>query len=516
MDQIKNSITIRGSFCIQEVPKPNGIVIFGASGDLTERKLIPSLFNLFRKNLLPQCFYVLGCARSSFDDESFREKMSSALKKDKSIPANIIKEFLERIFYTSGDYKDPNLYTTLRTRLKILDEKFVKEKNHVFYLATPPNVYKPIIEHLGSSGLAKEQCESAGNVEVVIEKPYGRDLESAMDLDRALYRVFSENQIYRIDHYLGKETVQNILLFRFANSIFEPIWSREYIDNIQITVAETLGVEHRSGYFEQAGLLRDMFQNHMLQMLSLVTMEPPCSFNADRVRDEKVKLLRSIRAFPIDDSSDPIIRGQYGSGVVQGEKVPGYTQEDGVEEDSIRETFIAVKLHVDNWRWHGVPIYLRAGKRLARKASKIVVKFKSVPHSMFQPLTPEDLTQNVLIFHVQPEEGIALRIQAKHPGPKLCMDSLEMKFHYKEVIKEELPDAYERLLLDCMLGDQTLFIRHDDMQVSWSLITPVLNAWEEDREFKRTGPLYVYEAGSWGPAISEELLERDGKEWIPF
>jgi len=516
MEQIKNSITVRGSFCIQEIPKPNGIVIFGASGDLTERKLIPSLFNLFQKKLLPACFYVLGCARSSLDDISFREKLRTAIKKNDSIPESITKEFLNRLFYVSGNYNTNGLYTEIKNRLKILDEKFVKEKNHVFYLATPPNVYKPIIDHLGASGLAKEQCETSGNVEVVIEKPFGRDLESAMDLDRSLNQVFSEKQIYRIDHYLGKETVQNILLFRFANSIFEPIWNRRYIDNIQITVAESLGVEHRAGYFEQAGLLRDMFQNHMLQMLSLVAMEPPCSFNADRVRDEKVKLLRSIRPFPTDRIDRYIIRGQYGQGSVEGKKVIGYTQEEGVPADSIRETYIAVRLHVDNWRWQGVPIYLRAGKRLNRKASKIVVTFKSVPHSMFHPLMPEDLAQNVLIFHVQPEEGISLRIQAKHPGPKLCMDSLEMKFHYRDVIQGELPDAYERLLLDSMLGDQTLFIRHDDMQVSWSLITPVLKAWEEDREFRKTSALHLYESGSWGPDEAEMLLESDGREWIPF
>jgi glucose-6-phosphate 1-dehydrogenase len=516
MERIKNSVTIRGSFCIEEVPKPNGIIIFGASGDLTERKLVPSLFNLYHKKLLPECFYVLGCARSGLDDRAFRNKMRSAISQTDGASGSVAAEFLDRLFYIQGGYGDDTLYADILKRVKILDEKFRTEKNHVFYLATPPNVYKRIIEQLGASGLAQERCETAHEVLVVIEKPFGRDLESAMELDRALNTVFTEKQIYRIDHYLGKETVQNILLFRFANSIFEPIWSREFIDNIQITVAESLGVEHRAGYFEQAGLLRDMFQNHMLQMLSLVTMEPPCSFNADRVRDEKVKLLRSIRPFPVDDLHGVMVRGQYGPGRIDGSDVPGYTEEEGVAADSTRETFIAAKLLVDNWRWQGVPVYLRAGKRLARKASKIVVQFKSVPHSMFQPLNPEDLSQNMLMFHVQPEEGISLRIQAKHPGPKLCMDSLEMKFHYKEVIRGELPDAYDRLLLDCMLGDQTLFIRHDDMQVSWSLITPVLREWEGDRGFERTGPLNVYRAGTWGPEESSALLKRDKKEWIAF
>ncbi len=516
MQQVKNTITIRGSFCIEEIPKQNGFIIFGASGDLTARKLIPSLFSLFSKHLLPEGFYVLGCARTPLNDESFREKIRASIKKRNGVSESTISTFLNRLFYLSGEYNNSTLYTDLKKRLKTLDEKYVKERNHVLYLATPPNVYKPIIEHLGSSGLAREKNDISGDVVIVIEKPFGRDLDSAMELDRILNQEFSEKQIYRIDHYLGKETVQNILLFRFANSIFEPIWNRRYIDNIQITVAESIGVEHRAGYFEQAGLLRDMFQNHMLQMLSLVTMEPPCSFNADRVRDEKVKLLRSIRPFAIKESQDQIVRGQYGPGDINGKIVPGYTQESRVAQDSIRETFIAVKLYVDNWRWQGVPIYMRAGKRLERKASKIVVKFKNVPHSMFYPLTPEDLAQNVLIFHVQPEEGIALRIQAKRPGPKLCMDSLEMKFHYKDVIQGELPDAYERLLLDCMLEDQTLFIRHDDMQVSWSLITPVLTAWEEDKNFKTTGKLHTYPSGSWGPEASENLLLRDGRNWIQF
>jgi len=341
-------------------------------------------------------------------------------------------------------------------------------------------------------------------VRVVIEKPIGRDLASALALDRTLSAVFAEHQIYRIDHYLGKETVQNILLFRFANTIFEPIWNRRYIDNIQITVAEEAGIEHRAGYFEQTGLLRDIFQNHMLQMLALVAMEPPCSFDADRVRDEKVKLLRAVRPFEPAAIAVDFVRGQY----------KGYLEEPGVAPDSRMETFVAAKLLIDNWRWQGVPFYLSAGKRLKRKTSKIAVTFKSVPHSMFFPLTPADLAADILTFHVQPEEGITLRIQAKHPGPKLCMDALEMKFRYKEEIGAELPEAYQRLLLDCLLGDQTLFIRRDDMEVAWSLITPVLEAWEEDRDYSRTGKLERYPAGSWGPACAEELLQRDGRSWV--
>jgi glucose-6-phosphate 1-dehydrogenase len=517
MAETDQGFLVRGSFCIEETPEPTGIVIFGASGDLTSRKLVPSLYNLFCKNLLPYNFYIIGCARSGLTDETFRERVEGAVRKrSEDVSDSKCREFIDHCFYISGNYDDVGLYKQIDDRLKTLDDKFKTDGNHLFYLATPPTVYQTIIENLGSSGLSKENTEVSGMVHVVIEKPFGRDLDTAMTLEEILRKSFAEHQIYRIDHYLGKETVQNILLFRFANAIFEPIWNRRYIDNVQITVAESIGVEHRAGYYEQAGLMRDMFQNHMLQMLSLVGMEPPISFDADRVRDEKVKLLRAIRPFPVSEIERRIVRGQYGPGTVDGKEVAGYIEEDGVAKDSGTETFITAQATVDNWRWQGVPFYLRAGKRLERKASKIAVLFKSVPHSMFLPLTPGDLTPNVLIFHVQPEEGISLQIQAKHPGPKLCMDALEMKFHYSDVIEGSLPDAYERLLLDCMLGDQTLFIRHDDLEVSWSLITPVLTAWENDPDRERTGPLHIYPSGSWGPVATEELLGRDGRYWIKF
>jgi glucose-6-phosphate 1-dehydrogenase len=510
-----SSDLVRGSFCIEEIPRPAAFIIFGASGDLTARKLIPSLFALFRKTLIPPSFYILGCARSALSDEAFRDKMRKAIKAScPDASDGILKPFLGRCFYHGGEYDDPGLYKRLKSRLETLDKAYLSERNHVFYLATPPNVYKPVIEHLGSTGLAQERTNGTADVRVVIEKPYGRDLESAMDLDRTLGLQCMEHQIYRIDHYLGKDTVQNILLFRFANAIFEPIWNRRYIDNVQITAAESIGVEHRAGYYEQAGLLRDMFQNHMLQILSLVAMEPPCSFSADRVRDEKVKVLRAIRPYDRRSIEESFVRGQYRAATLNGRKLIGYTEEPGVAPDSRIETFVAARLYIDNWRWQGVHFYLRAGKRLKKKASKIIVTFKNVPHSMFKPLTPDDLSPNTLIFHVQPDEGISLRIQAKHPGPKLCMDSLQMKFQFKDVIMGELPDAYERLLLDCMLGDQTLFIRHDDMQVSWSLISPVLRAWEEEHE-KLGGldALHPYPACSWGPRASEKLLEADGRKW---
>ncbi len=504
-----NQIALRDGFCMETGADSCELVIFGASGDLTRRKLIPALFSLFQKKLLPDSFFILGCARSSMTDEAFQRRLRDALADhSKDAPAAKLDAFIRRCSYLAIDYHDSKSYTVLSERLKQLDRNHSVEDNRIFYLATPANLYCPIVTNLGQCGLTRESEEDeTGHIRVIIEKPFGRDLESAKSLDRSLCRVLTEDQIYRIDHYLGKETVQNILMFRFANAIFEPIWNRRYIDNIQITVAETLGVEHRAGYFEQAGLLRDMFQNHMLQMLALVAMEPPVSFEANRVRDEKVKLMRSIRPFPLDELDKWIIRGQYEAGQIDSLDVPGYRREAGVACNSGVETFAAAKLMIDNWRWQGVPFYLRAGKRMTRKLSEIAITFKSVPHSIFAPLMTENLAPNVLVLNVQPEEGISLKIQAKRPGPKSCLSSLAMDFSYKEVFGIEPPSAYERLLLDCLLGDQTLFWRRDGVEVAWSLITPVLKAWEDK---KTTSPLYPYPAGSWGPPQAKALIECEG------
>jgi len=380
----KGDYDARGEFCVYERSGPCGIVIFGASGDLTHRKLIPALFSLYRKKLLSPDFFVLGCARTRMTDDDFRQKVRESISKSsEDNPAPDLDAFINRCVYHTGDYQKTSTYTSLSDRLKQLDKEYSTSGNHIFYLATPPSLYCPVSGQLGSVGLLQEPEDGSSYVHVVIEKPYGRDLTSAMALDRELHRIMAERQIYRIDHYLGKETVQNILMFRFANAVFEPIWNRRYIDHVQITVAESLGVEHRSGYFEQAGLLRDMFQNHMLQMLALVAMEPPVSFDANRMRDERVKLMRSIRPFPLDDIDQYIVRGQYAAGSVDGVEVPGYREEPGVASDSQVETYIAAKAFIDNWRWQGVPFYMRAGKRLKRKVSEIAIVFKRVPYSSY-------------------------------------------------------------------------------------------------------------------------------------
>jgi glucose-6-phosphate 1-dehydrogenase len=502
--------SVRGEFCIENRPAPGGIVIFGASGDLTSRKLIPALFNLFRRRLLSERFFVLGCGRSEMDDDAFRLRLRDDLNRFvKNVRTEQADAFLKRCYYQAGIYDGPDLYDLLAVRLQELDARCGTLGNHLFYLAIPPSLYAPVVARLGRADLTAQGERGRPWVRAIIEKPFGRDLASALDLDRELHKTLTEDQIYRIDHYLGKETVQNILMFRFANTIFEPVWNRRYIDHVKITVAETVGVGHRAGYYEQAGALRDMFQNHMLQMLALVAMEPPASFNADRVRDEKVKLLRSIRPFGAETGEQWFVRGQYAAGTQEGKLTRAYREEEGVAADSSVETFLALKLMVDNWRWEGVPFYLRSGKRMARRLSEIAITFKPVPHSMFSPIRPGELAPNVLVLNVQPEEGISLTMQAKHPGPKLCMASLDMDFLYSEVFEEQPGDAYERLLLDAMLGDQTLFVRHDDREVAWSLFTPTLERWEAGGG----GAIHPYDPGSWGPAASDALLARDGRAW---
>jgi glucose-6-phosphate 1-dehydrogenase len=504
---ISRVITKEELCLLEKVPSSCGIVIFGASGDLTHRKLLPSLMTLSLENLLPKSFYVLGVARSHMSDEEFQAKVLQSLG-DLGTPAGR-QEFSKRCSYLSGEYQDAQTYEKLKQKLGVLDTACGTACRHLFYLSTPPSLYEAIVAQLGKMGFADSR-QPEGWVRVVVEKPFGMSLESAEGLSRSLHRVFREKQIYRIDHYLGKETVQNLLMFRFANAIYEPVWNNKYIDHVQIMAAESGGVEHRAGYYESAGVLRDMFQNHLFELLSLIAMEPPSSLVADAVRDEKSKVMASL-AFPKDrDWQDQAVRGQYEAGAIEDKVVLGYRQEQDVNPKSTTETFAALKVEIDNWRWHGVPFYLRSGKRMPSRVTDIAVVFKHVPTSVFQPLLAEQISPNILHFRIQPNEGIFLRFEAKHPGPKLCMSSVTMHFDYEEAFGIKPPEAYARLFLDVMLGDQTLFSRQDWLDHSWRFLDPVLNQWREDKD----RDLCFYSAGSWGPQEADDLIQRDGRQWL--
>ena len=510
MKKIQPSLEQQDIICAETPAPPNAMVVFGASGDLTYRKLIPSIFNIFVQDLLNERFYILGCGRKKLTDEDFRGIAQQAIQdSDTDVSVKDLSAFAEKLYYIEGDYDDAGFYEKIKTRLLDLDRKHKMDGCHIFYLAVPPFLYTQIVEHLRRSSLS---CGAEPNlkqqVRLVVEKPFGRDSESSAELNEKISRCFDESQIYRIDHYLGKETVQNILMFRFANTIFEPVWNRNYIDHIQITMAESIGVEHRGSYYDKAGALRDIFQNHMLQILALVTMEPPGSFEADPIRDEKIKLLRSVRSFNIDELGSLIVCGQYGPGAIDGKQVVGYRNEPEIDPQSKTETFVAAKLFIDNWRWKDVPFYLRAGKRLAHKDTEVAIRFKQVPHSMFESVGLDDMPANVLVLQIQPEEGISLSFQAKRPGSKICMSTLNMNFNYKSVFLVDMPEAYQRLLLDCMLGDQTLFNRYDSVEIAWQLLMPVLQKWEKDGS-----PPYEYPAGAESFAQADKLIESDGRKW---
>ena len=501
---VKTHITVREDTCVETKPQDCGLIVFGASGDLARRKIYPALFSLSRRNLLPDNFYVLGFARTEMSDDSFRDLVQEAVGSGGDQAA--AGEFIKNFRYVSGEYTDLATYSKLQAACNRCAEDFCTRGSRIFYLALPPQLVGPVVDNLAASGLSR-QVDDQDWARVICEKPFGRDLESALALHDRLRANLEPDQIYRMDHYLGKETVQSILMFRFANAIFEPIWNRRYIRSVEITAAETIGVGHRAGYYEGAGLLRDMFQNHMLQMTALVGMEPPISFQADQVRDERVKLLRSIRPFPLDKLGSWIVRGQYIGGRIGEETAVGYRQEKGVAPDSQVETFVAAKVMIDNWRWQGVPFFLRSGKRLAEKRSEIAITFRRPPHSMFAAFSAHELPANVLVLNVQPREGVSLSIQAKQPGPKNCMATLSMDFDYREVFGVDPPDAYQRLILDCMLGDQTLFWRRDGVEAAWRLLTPVLDVWAEDPELC---PMHFYEAGSWGPPQAARLMTEIG------
>ena len=488
---------------------PCALVIFGAAGDLTKRLLVPSLYNLHASNLLPENFAIVGVTAAKFSDEDFRNKLTKDINEFARSPVQ--KElwdwFKPKIYYHSGDFRDPNLYRQLKDKLAAVDRQQGTPGSYLFYLATAPQFFGEIIKQLGLVGLTTEA--NGFWRRVIIEKPFGRDLESARGLNKEIRSVLDESQIYRIDHYLGKETVQNMMVFRFGNGIFEPIWNRSYIDSVQITVAETVGVEERGGYYDTAGALRDMIPNHTLQLVAMTAMEPPISFDSEAVRDEKAKVLHAIQPLSAEDVLTKAVRGQYGPGVLEEKNVPGYRTEPQVNPQSAMETFIAMELNIDNWRWAGVPFYLRTGKRLAQRATEIVIQFKRAPHLLFRDTGIESLSANQLVMHIQPDEGISLRFSAKVPGAVMNVGSVNMNMKYEEYFGAAPWIGYETLLLDCMIGDPTLFQRADMVEAGWRVVAPLLDVWNAlpPREFPN------YAAGTWGPKDAEQMLEREGRKW---
>ena len=490
--------------CVIDKPiDPCVIVIFGASGDLAARKLIPSLYNLYLNKGLPPAFAIVGCSRTDWRRQDFQEKMERSIRETGSLDAGPWKEFAEKLYYQAVRYDDPFSYQKLAAALGRIDKKHRTGGNRVFYLALPPSLYQTVGETLGQAGLSREDENGRGWARIVIEKPFGRNLKTARELNESLQQGFRENQIYRIDHYLAKETVQNMLVFRFANAIFEPLWNRSYIDHVKITAAETLGVEHRAGYYEQAGVLRDMFQNHMMQLLAITAMEPPSVFEADRVQDEKVKVFRCLRPFAVDSIDEHLVLGQYLPGAIGGTEVPGYRDEPGVNGDSLTSTFALMRVFVDNWRWQGVPFYVMSGKRLAKKLTEIVIQFKQVPHSMFRHILGEHITANRLTLGVQPDEKITCTFQTKNPGATFCLRSVTMDFDYHQNYQGPRLDAYEKSLLDCIQGDHMLFWRQDGVELSWSFLTPILDECESCPE--RAERLRFYRSGSWGPLSAQDM-----------
>jgi glucose-6-phosphate 1-dehydrogenase len=485
------------------------MVIFGATGDLTHRKLVPALYNLHRERLLPPGFSAIGFARRDWSDEYFRQTLYDDAKEfsRSGLEDPLWHSFAEGVTYNRSTFDDPAGYQALADKLNQLDEQRGTGGNRLFYLATPPESYAPIIQQLGAAGL--NESPNGGWTRIIIEKPFGHDLASARALDAEVHKVFDESQVYRIDHYLGKETVQNLLVFRFANGIFEPVWNRSYIDHVQITVSESVGVEGRGNYYEHAGAMRDMVQNHLMQLLTLTAMEPPSFYEANSVRDEKVKVLRAIRPVAPDEVNTYTVRGQYGPGSEGGSPTPGYREEQGVAPDSRTETYVALQFFVENWRWAGVPFFLRTGKRLPKRASEIAIQFKSVPQLIFDAGPLSNIEPNVLAIKVQPDEGISLKFEAKVPGQMTQIRPVTMDFRYNASFGVASPEAYERLLLDAMLGDSTLFTRSDEVDASWSLITPIHQGWNA-----APAPDFPnYEAGTWGPKAADEFIERTGRRW---
>jgi glucose-6-phosphate 1-dehydrogenase len=495
-------------------PEPCTMIIFGA-GDLLHRKLMPSLFHLMEDGLLPDDFTVVTVAREPLDDDTFRTQVGDAIRTflphGAFFDAGAYDEFSRRLFYVSGELNDSGTYDTLRQRLAETDARLPGGSGRLFYLAIPPSLYAGTINHLAESGIAPRVVDPKQRpwVRIIVEKPFGTSLGSAGALNACVRRAFAEHQVYRIDHYLGKETVQNLLVFRFANSIFEPVCNRQHVHSVQITAAESVGVEHRGKYYEEAGVVRDMFQNHLLQLLTLMAMEPPVTFSADAVRDEKVKVLKAIRPVTPSVMHDYAVRGQYGPGVIDGKQVPGYREEPNVAPDSGTPTYCAIRFMIDNWRWHDVPFYLRSGKRMPRRVSEIAIQFRKPPHLMFPIPDDHVLESNTLAIRVQPKEGISLRFEVKAPGVELKMASVDMEFSYAEAFGELDHEAYETLLLDCMLGEATLFTRSDEVEAAWAVVDPIIDFWAN----KRPDHFPNYTAGTWGPEVADEFISREGTRW---
>jgi glucose-6-phosphate 1-dehydrogenase len=499
----------------QRVGRPGDpciMVIFGAAGDLTKRKLFPALYNLAKQQLLSREFAVVGLSHGEMSTDDFRNWVVDDIKHyaGSEADSDLVEWFTRRLYYITGEFDDKNVYAQLKDSLKKINQDHSTHGNYFFYLATAPRFFGPVVEQLSAVGLMDESTE--GWRRVIIEKPFGHDLDSARQLNQQLLKVANEKQIYRIDHYLGKETVQNILAFRFANGIFEPIWNRRYIDHVQISVAETVGVEQRGSYYDHAGALRDMVPNHIMQLISLTAMEPPVSFQADAVRDEQAKILHAIQPLSSEEVLSRTVRGQYGAGMEDTQRVPGYREEEDVPPDSRTETFVAMKLMIDNWRWADVPFYLRTGKRLPAQNTHIVIQFRRAPFVLFRDTPVENLMPNQLVLHIQPEEGISLQFAAKVPGPIMRLGAVDMNFEYADYFGTQPSTGYERLLHDCMIGDATLFQRADMVEAGWCVVSPALDVWKAlpPRNFPN------YPAGTWGPKESDELLERDGRRWRNF
>ncbi len=495
-----------------ERPENCIITIFGASGDLTRRKLVPGLFNLYMRKMLPERFAVFGVSRSDWTDQVFRDSMAEGIRtfaaKENRDKTDDINEFIHHLYYHSVGTSGTGSYEPIKAHLRELDDQYRAAGNYVYYLSTPPSAFGPITRSLAEVGLNTE-TEESGWRRLIVEKPFGYDLESARKLNAVLHETFQEEQIYRIDHYLGKETVQNMLVFRFANGIFEPLWNRNYVERVEITSAESIGVGSRGGYYDGSGALRDMFQNHLLQVIGMVGMESPSSFSATSVRNETVKVFKSLRRYNPEDVATNVVRGQYTASTVRGEPVRGYRQEEGVPDDSMTETYVGLKFYLDNWRWAKVPFYVRTGKRLPTRVTEVVIDFKKTPHRLFGAQKKGIYDPNKLIIRIQPDEGILMKFNMKLPGGGFQIKTVNMDFHYSDLSDVYVPQAYERLLLDCMLGDATLYARGDAVEACWDFVKPIQDAWANDKSMKMFG----YPAGTWGPKEATDLIEGPDQDW---